>query len=89
MESRLTATELAKRLSDVLNRVKYRGERFVVVRNGEPVATIGPTAARPGVTVEEFVARVGDLRMPGDGFADELEAIQAAQGLAESPEWPD
>jgi prevent-host-death family protein len=89
MESKLTATELAKRLSDVLDRVRYRGERFVVERNGEPVATIAPAAPPVGITVEEFVARVGDLRMPGDGFADDLEAIQALQGVAEGPEWPD
>lgn len=42
-----------------------------------------------GTTWSEFVAKVGDLKMPGDGFADDLEAIQAAQGLAEMPEWPE
>ena len=59
-----------------------------MTRNGEPVATVVPAGAQPGITVEEFVTRVGDLRMPGHGFADDLEAIQAAQGPAESPEWP-
>ena len=78
METTITATELSKRLSDVLNRVMYRGERFVVQRNGEPVATIGPASGQPGITVRELIAQVGDLRMPGDGFADDLEAVQAA-----------
>ena len=89
METTITATELSKRLSDVLNRVKYRGERFVVQRNGESVATIVPASGQPGITVRELIAQVGDLQMPGDGFADDLEAVQAAQGLAEVPEWPD
>jgi prevent-host-death family protein len=89
METTITATELSKRLSDVLNRVKYRGERFVIQRNGETVATIVPVIQRPGITVKELVARIGDLEMPGDGFADDLEAVQAEQGIAEFPEWPD
>lgn len=81
METTITATELSRRLSDVLNRVKYRGERFIIERNGEVVATLAPVGGPPGITVDEFIAQVGDLRMPGDGFADDLEAIQAAQGM--------
>jgi prevent-host-death family protein len=89
VEQTITATELARRLSDVLNRIRYRGERFIVERNGEPVAALGPVAAAPrGITLGELVARLGDLAPPGDGFADDLEAIQAAQPLPELPEWP-
>lgn len=89
METKITATELAKNLSDILNRIRYRGERFVVERNGEPVAHLGPVGRRPGITVSELISLIGDLSMPGDGFADDLEAVQAAQPLAEMPEWPD
>lgn len=88
METTITATELSELLSDVLNRVKDRGERFVVQRNGETVATIAPASNSRGITARELIALAGDLPMPGDGFADDLEAIQAAQGLAEAPEWP-
>jgi antitoxin (DNA-binding transcriptional repressor) of toxin-antitoxin stability system len=89
METTITATELAKGLSDVLNRVKYKGERFVVQRNGETIATLVPLAPPPGITVKALVAEIGNLSMPGDGFADDLEAIQAEQGVSELPEWPD
>lgn len=88
MERILTATELAKNLSDILNRIRYRGESFVVERNGEPVASLGPISAPPGISARELIARLGDLALPGDGFADDLEAIQAAQPLAEAPAWP-
>jgi antitoxin (DNA-binding transcriptional repressor) of toxin-antitoxin stability system len=88
METTITATELAKRLSDVLNRVKYRGERFVVQRNGETIATIAPANDQPGITVRELIERIGDLRSPGEGFADDLEAVQASQEPARMPEWP-
>lgn len=89
METTITATELSRSLSDVLNRVKYKGERFRVQRNGETIATIVPAKHIRGVTLDEIIAKVGDLYVPGDGFADDLEAIQAEQGMAEFVEWPD
>ena len=89
METTNTASELSRRLSDILNRVKYKGESFKVQRNGEIIATLSPTTSTPGITLSELIAQVGDLVPPGDGFADDLEAVQAAQGLAEVPEWPD
>lgn len=88
METRITATELAKNLSDVLSRVRYRGEHFVVERNGEPVASLGPVTRPQGVTVRELVARVGHLKLPREGFADDLEQIQATQPPAEALRWP-
>lgn len=88
METKISPTELAKRLTDILERVRG-GERIVVERDGEPIATITSSIGRPGITARELVARVGDLGMPGDGFADDLEAIQAAQRPVSSPEWPD
>lgn len=89
MATTITSTELSKRLSDVLNRVKYKGEKFVVQRNGETIATIAPASEPPGITVKELIAEIGNLRMPGDGFAEDLEAVQAEQGIATLPEWPD
>ena len=38
MDVRITASELARRVGDVLGRVRYRGDSFTVLRNGEPVA---------------------------------------------------
>jgi hypothetical protein len=39
----------------------------------------------PGITVEELIAAVGNLKLPDSGFADALEAVQAEQPLAEMP----
>ena len=83
----ITATELARSLSDVLNRVRYRGETFMVERNGEGVALIGPVAARKGRTGRELAKVLGHLRLP-EGFGDDLEAIHSLQGLPTIPEWP-
>jgi prevent-host-death family protein len=62
--------EAKRRFADVLGAVRYRGERFVVERNGTPMAAVVPIsevqdaakqAERPG-----FLALVG-------AFADEPE----------------
>lgn len=89
MEKTITEAELSERLLEILDRVEHHGERFVVERDGVVVATINPARSQPGITVKELIARVGDLPMPGDGFADDLEAIQASQGVAKLTEWPD
>ena len=88
MERTLTVADLAKSLTAVLDRVRG-GERFLIECDGEAIATIAPPSPKPGITGRELAARLGDLMPPGDGFADDLEAIQAAQPRASAPEWPD
>lgn len=88
METKISATELAKNLSDVLSRIRYRGERFVVERNGEPVAALLPATAARGVTVGELFERLRIIGRPDEAFADDLEAVQVAQAVVEVPEWP-
>lgn len=39
-----TVTEVIRNFSDFLNRVAYRGERFVLTRGGKDVAELIPTA---------------------------------------------
>jgi prevent-host-death family protein len=38
--TKVSAMELRNRIGDVLNRVVYKGERFVIERRGRPVAAI-------------------------------------------------
>jgi antitoxin (DNA-binding transcriptional repressor) of toxin-antitoxin stability system len=40
--SRITITHLARNLADIVNRVSYRGERFVVLRGNRPVVELVP-----------------------------------------------
>ena len=84
MEHRISATELARHLADVLGRIRYRGERFVVERNGTPVARLEPVAGLPGVTVREALAvwRAGE---PDPALATALERVGAADRSLENP----
>lgn len=38
----ISTTELARQLSDFVNRVTWRGEEFIIMRGGKPVATLSP-----------------------------------------------
>lgn len=88
--TRITATQLARSLSDVLNRVRYKGERCEIHRNGETVATLGPTAQPPtGPTLREILASIERGPRLDPEFLDELEEINANQPPFQVREWPD
>jgi len=85
MEEHIPATRLARNLGDVLARIRYRGESFVVEKNGVPVARIVPIAPPPKtITLGEFV-RLWQARGPDPEFADALERVNAADTPAENP----
>lgn len=79
MSATISATDAARRLSDLLNRVLYRGESFVIVRNGTAVAQLGPAPERAPVTLAEAVERLLQHRTGDPRFADDLERIQVEQ----------
>ncbi len=56
MEFRISATDLARRLGDVIGRIRYRGDSFTVERHGTPVARIGPVEGASRTTVREATA---------------------------------
>ena len=85
--TRITATELARNLSDILNRARYRRERFEVVRNGEVVAVIEPPLPRP-LTWREFLEKWPTLPKPDPDFWKDLEeAHRLMNQQQEPPSW--
>lgn len=85
----VTSTELAKGLSDILNRIYYQGESFNVERNGQAIATLTPAqpTESPRTTWRAVVAALGNFAWPDPTLADDLEAIQAAQPPLEEAAW--
>lgn len=73
----VTATEIARNLSAVLDEAK-RGATFEVMRGGEHVATIMPPLHSNGAAIIEAYAH----RTPDLAFAD---AIDIAHALANRP----
>jgi prevent-host-death family protein len=76
MEYRITATELARKVGDVLGRVRYRGDTFVVERNGDPVARIVPLTVAGG-TVADALRAWRAAGPPDPSFADDLELVNS------------
>lgn len=52
MKLTATVTDVLRNFSDYINRVAYRGEHFVLIRGGKPVAELSPVPAG---------TRLGDL----------------------------
>ncbi len=85
MDIRVSATELARRLGDVLGRIRYRGESFLVERNGEPVARVVPLIERPTSALGEVLAGWSAAGPPDPDFARALEEVGAADHPPEDP----
>ena len=84
VESKVSATELARSLSELLNRVRYRGEEFLIERHGEPLCRIVPV--RPRFTLRELVELLKSAPKPDPGYWDAVEEVIRTQPpLPESP----
>lgn len=80
----LSATQAARTFSDLLNRVRYRGEAFVIERGGEPVCEISPVKP-PRFTGADLAALLRSLPKPDAGFWDAVEeATRQETGIPES-----
>jgi prevent-host-death family protein len=80
----LSATDAARRFSDVLDSVESERESFVVVRHGRPVATIGPAGNGTGRAVKATLR----AHRPDSQWADELRKLRDWVGPADTDRWP-
>lgn len=85
MDIRISATELARNVGDVLGRIRYRGDSFVVERNGEAVARVVPLVERPTATLEEVLGGWCSAGSLEPDFARDLEEVGSADRPPEDP----
>ena len=83
---RRSATEVARRFSEVLNRVAG-GEEIEVTRSGAPVAVISPPKTRL-ISAERFRELLASAPPVDDEFAEDLRRIRREAGLAPENPWP-
>jgi prevent-host-death family protein len=86
MESYISATEAARNFSDIVNRVVYRREEFVIERGGEPVCRIVP-AGPPRCTLGDLSKLLSAIPKPDSAFWDQVEAITKNQGVVPESSW--
>ncbi len=80
----VSATDAARRFSEVLDSVEHRNESYRVIRAGRPVARITPVSRANGMLVLEFLTG----RIPDAGWAEDLRSMRAML-RDEAPIWPD
>jgi prevent-host-death family protein len=85
MESSISATELARRLGDVLGRVRYRGESFIVERNGEPIARLTPLATSSHGTLLEGLNAWREAAPADPKLARDLDRVNRADRPPQNP----
>jgi prevent-host-death family protein len=84
--TRLSATEVAREFSAVINRVDA-GEEIEVVRNGVPVVEMRPASAARLVSAAKWRNLMASAPAPDEDFARDVEA---ARKSVEPPRgaWP-
>ena len=82
---RLSATEASRNFSELLNRIRYRGESFIIERGGEAICEVRP-AAPPRFTGADLVTLFRSLPPVDEDYLSVVEEIARAQPfLPESP----
>lgn len=85
MRKNLTVTEAVRNFSEIIGRVRFHGERFVLTKGGKPVAELGPAVAAARVRLGEVPALLAALPHlePEDAerFAQDLERSRQALGM--------
>lgn len=84
MATKIGATRLARGLGDVLGRIRYRGESFLVERNGVLVARLEPLIPHGRGSLRDVVEAWGSIEADPD-FAEDLLAVGRADAPAGDP----
>lgn len=68
MRTEASVTDVSRNFADYINRVAYRGERFVLIRGGKPVAELSPVPA--GTRLRDLPALLESLPRLTEDEAD-------------------
>lgn len=87
MTTRVSATEAVRTFSDLLNRIRYRGEEFVVERAGEPVCRMTPAALPRRLTLRELASLLREIPNADAGYASDVRRAVRSQGRLPRSPW--
>lgn len=86
MKLHISATEAARTFSELMNRVRYRGETFVVERGGKPICEILPAAA-PKFTGRDLAGLLRALPKPDEAYLAGVEKLISKQSTVAESGW--
>lgn len=92
MRVSISSTEAVRNFSELLNNIKYRGDRYTVIRGGKPAACLVPVeASRSGATLadlREILRQLPHLDSSDQTFAaDVMVAAKAQPTMPEALPW--
>jgi antitoxin (DNA-binding transcriptional repressor) of toxin-antitoxin stability system len=87
MTTRVSATQAARTFSDLLNRIRYRGEEFVVERAGEPVCRMTPAGPMKRVSWRDLVLLLREAPRPDAGYGADVQHAVRSQGRPPRSPW--
>ena len=87
MEIRISATELARKAGEILGKVRFRRDVFIIERNGEAVARLIPSPLGSETTLGEGLRGWREAAAAGGdpGFADDLERVNRSDQAPHNP----
>lgn len=83
---RVSATEAARSFSELLNRVRYRGETFIIERGGESICEIRPTGPAR-FTGADLMTLLHSLPAIDEDYLDAVEEVTRTQPLLPESPW--
>jgi antitoxin (DNA-binding transcriptional repressor) of toxin-antitoxin stability system len=82
MKTSLSVTDTARNFSDIINRVAYKGERFVLLKGKKAVAEISPVkTGRPLAELQEVLESLPEL--PADELEELARDLEKIRGLSQ------
>ncbi len=92
MPKTIKATDAVRAFSEILNSVKYQGERYTIIRGGKPAAALVPVETAPvQKTLRDLPELIKSLPKLGDDvdrfMSDIEEAVCKQPSLSEKTAW--
>jgi antitoxin (DNA-binding transcriptional repressor) of toxin-antitoxin stability system len=84
----VSATEAARNFSELLNRVRYRRQTFLIERGGRAVCEIRPVYEAAGFTGADLARLLGSLPEAPAAYLDAVAEGIENQPAAEETRWP-
>jgi hypothetical protein len=81
---KISSTEAARNLGECLERIKHKGDRFLLMKNRRPIAELGPVSGTRVATLNMLWTAKRETRAVED-FAKDLECVNAADIPLENP----
>ena len=87
MTTHVSATEAVRTFSDLLNRIRYRGEEFVVERAGEAICRMTPAAPVKTLSLRDLASLLREIPKPDAGYAADVRKASRSQGRPPRSPW--